>query len=217
MISLDLHYERQAKAFTCGAAALVMVYRSFGFPDTEDEVWDRISRQKPAARTSALAADALTHGLAALTIQATPAWGPLLEGALAKSCRLILNHRPTMIAANGHFSVVTAIGPKDVWLHDPLTGPSQRWTRTELDWCWQPTGRTHRIGGRTLVVIGERVDSREPCAVCGATLPGTTRCLECSRTYSLTPSVALGCTTKGCPGRRWAYVFCPYCDHALTF
>lgn len=213
MISLDLPYERQSRAFTCGAAALAMVYRSFGFADTQEEVWGRIAPQKTSARTSALAADALKYGLAAITVQAAQPW-PLLERALAQSCRLIVNHRPTMIDAKGHFSVITAIDARHVWLHDPFSGPSQRWTRTELDWCWQPTGRAPRIAGRTLVVICTRGDSEAECSSCGASLPGTTTCSACGGSYSLTPAAALGCTMKGCPGRLWSYVFCPYCDFA---
>ena len=70
---MKILYEQQANLWSCGAAALAMVYRSFGIERNQEQIWPAIRGESgPAlysARAQAIAADALTHGLHALVIQ----------------------------------------------------------------------------------------------------------------------------------------------------
>ena len=70
-VRLDLPYERQVlSTHTCGAAALCMVYRSFGVACSQQEVWPAIAASYTAgsfrARTYLICAHALRRGFAAV-------------------------------------------------------------------------------------------------------------------------------------------------------
>ncbi|MEI4861631.1 hypothetical protein Q8G41_29010, partial [Klebsiella pneumoniae] len=76
LAQLEVPYERQVNTLSprmCGAAALCMVYRSFGVVCSQEEVWPALVAPSatgvPCARTYLLCADALRRGLAAVTLQ----------------------------------------------------------------------------------------------------------------------------------------------------
>src|SRR5262245_49511442 len=92
-------YEAQFNAWSCGAACLVMVYRSLGIVAHQREVWQRIARMghrgQPRGHTKQIAQEALGRGLAALIVQARDPW-LAVSRCLAQSSqpvRIIVNHR----------------------------------------------------------------------------------------------------------------------------
>ena len=64
---VEIPYQRQINAWSCGAAALAMVYRSLDMECNQAEIWEKIAsvgpRQRLCSRAQAMAADALSRGL----------------------------------------------------------------------------------------------------------------------------------------------------------
>src|SRR5262245_28619540 len=133
-------YEAQLTARMCGAAALCMVYRSFGLDCTQAEVWKAIQEAgpdgAPGTKTHLLAQDALGRGLAALVVQANRPWATL-QACTLHNVRAILNHRLSLERPEGHYSAVAEINDREAFLHDPLLGPSRRQSRADLLQMWQ--------------------------------------------------------------------------------
>lgn len=212
-------YEKQQDKLTCGAAALCMLYRSFGSTCTQTEVWESVSRQNYGgrnARTFLLAADAHRRGFAALTVKADDPWR-LLRRCHEHGTRVILNHRVNSDQGAGHYSVVVEVGEEHVVLHDPLRGPDQRHSRDELLQLWQPRGWSRsEITGNVLVAVAPAATPAPPCPEGHAPVPAALACSRCRKPADLQPAVILGCMTERCPHRTWKYLYCPSCDGYLT-
>lgn len=204
-----------ASARMCGAAALCMVYRSIGMSCTQVEIWNSIQRMESAetacARTYLLALDALSRGVAALVVQAREPWA-ILWRCFEHGCRVILNHRLTLDAADGHYSVLAGIEDSAVLLHDPSLGPWQRRSRAELLQLWQARWGRSEIAGQVLVAFAVSDTAEARCPECGVALPASVQCVNCRAWIALRPSAALGCARTACPGRLWKRFFCPWCD-----
>jgi hypothetical protein len=219
----------------CGAAALCMVYRSFGLLLTQAEVWETIARNDAsgnrAGRTYLLAADALRRGLTALVLQARRPW-QTLAACWSAGVRVILNHRVRPSSLRGHFSVLAGLSDDQAWLHDPAIGPAQPIARADLLLLWSAI-RGSEIAGQVLVAVaqphdptrtaaaatvanapGDR-DTSASCTLCGARPAESVRCAGCGRAVPLSPSAALGCPKWDCAGRLWTRLFCPHCDTVL--
>ncbi len=217
--SCDVPFEPQQAERTCGAAALCMVYRSFGLPCTQSEIWDRIARPGPwqslRTNTRQLAADALGQGLAALIQQARDPWG-LLQRSMSRSARAIVNHRPSAGSRAGHYSVVVGLDDESVIVHDPHRGPSRRLGRAEFLDLWQPAHGGSEITGHVLVAFA-RVDAcSQVCDLCGKATPELLTCGNCRAPIRLQPAEGLGCPAAECRGRTWERIFCPGCDLAIS-
>jgi len=221
--TIAIPYEKQADFPAnrmCGAAALSMVYASFGKPVPQAEVWPKISKHNRfgslTAATHLIAQDALHRGFAALAIQAT---SPLLMLRLCreKGIRAILNHRLKPDVPTGHFTVLVDLDEKNVVLHDPYFGPSCRIAHAELLELWRPRYLNAEIAGNVLIGIASQPDSLPPCQVCRTVIPSSVDCPNCKKPVSLQPASLLGCVGAGCPARLWNYLCCPSCDHTWAF
>jgi hypothetical protein len=220
---MNLIYEKQEDApgrRMCGAAALCMVYRSFGGVVTQQDVWPAISRPnfggEPRAHSFLLGADALERGYAALTIQARDPWRAL-ELAAAHDIRTIVNHRLSVTSGAGHFAVVVAVDDDAVVVHDPQVGPNRRIGRAEFLELWRAdwSGRWRsEVTGNVLVAFAADLGDACVCRSCGASSPHSIRCAACARTAPLQPAAVLGCVDAACGARVWEQIFCPYCDAA---
>jgi hypothetical protein len=201
----------------CGAAALCMVYRSFGLACTQAEVWQEIARPDSlgnrCARTYLLAQDALRRGLAALVVQADDAW-QTLRACAAPGLRVILNHRIAPDSTAGHYSVLVGFGDEYALVHDPRRGPGRRLGREELLALWRPFRARSEITGQVLAAFADGSPPVAACPSCGQSVPPSVPCLSCRAPIALRPAAALGCGTAGCPGRTWKRLFCPQCDTA---
>lgn len=211
-------YERQHEGLprgACGAAALGMVYRSFGRPASQAGLWAALG---PTGRrgtpTHCLARHALRCGIGALVVQARDPWR-LLRQCCGPSVRAVLNHRLTFFARAGHFSVLVGVTDTAVFVHDPLEGPRRRISRSELDLLWRAGPGETEISGHVLVAFTDAAPARRDCPVCGVALPLTILCPACRAMVPLHPAVVLGCADPRCPGRIWARVFCPECDTGI--
>ncbi len=202
----------------CGAAALCMVYRSFGMAVSQAELAEKLTPPGPfgnaGARTYLLAQDALARGLSAIVMRARD---PL---ATLKAChnllRVILNHRPRPESTNGHFTVLVDFAGDHVVVHDPLAGPNTRILQSDLLKLWQPLGGTSEITGNVLVVLAKDQQSAAPCRRCGNPIPETSTCPGCGQSIALRPASVLGCMSASCPERAWETLFCPLCDTVLV-
>jgi hypothetical protein len=217
-VVLDVPYQAQINRDACGAAALAMVYQSFGVQCTQEEIWPRTARPGPGralrTKTWLLCADALRLGFSALTIKALDPWEMLRECA-AQNIRAILNHRLSNATPAGHYSVLVAIDADHVVLHDPQIGPQRRLSRTELLDLWCRRLSDLEITGRVLLAVARGSQGPHLCATCGCELPRIVTCRNCRQSVQLDPASVLGCFSNGCDQRRWEQLFCPYCDCAF--
>jgi hypothetical protein len=215
---LQLPYERQANSVSaraCGAAALCMVYRSFGVACSQEEVWPDVVLPDAAgavcARTHLLCADALRRGFSAVTLQVR--WGlPLLRSALDQEFRIIVNHRPSLNSRSGHYSVLVGMDEDSLAIHDPWLGPARWLDHAEWLKLWRPGHGNREVRGNLGVFIGPRVGDSARCRTCGRELPTQRACPNCRKVVPLQPGLVLGCQDETCRERTWDLLFCPWCD-----
>jgi len=215
----EFPFEPQQDKRGCGAAALCMVYRSFGLACLQSEIWPRLARNGPwglnRTDTRVLSADALSRGLAALILRGRDPWR-VLELSVAASLRVILNHRPNAASRAGHYSVLVGINGDDVVLHDPRVGPFWRLTRAELLELWRPDFGRSEITGQVLVAFTNAPASALSCEICGANIPQSVTCVNCQKAILLHPGAMLGCVNATCRNRTWERIFCSNCDMGLS-
>lgn len=218
---MHIPYEKQPDEpprLMCGAAALCMVYRSYGLELTQESVWPYISRSgfagQKVARTYLLAADALRHGLTAVVFQAKDPW-PTLRRCLNADLRVIVNHAIGGQRFSGHYSVLTGCDDDGLTLHDPLVGPDRRLTKSEFLELWQPRYGRGDVVGNILVAFADHSQWPTVCAECGHVNPTSWVCSICRKDCPLQPLAGLGCTQKDCARRVWQRLYCPYCDREI--
>jgi hypothetical protein len=220
--AVRIPYERQIDPTSnrmCGAAALSMVYRSFGMTASQLELAPRLrgtgSSGSLAARSHLLAQHALDLGLSALVLRAK---APLrtLEECHEHGLRVILNHRPHRESPNGHFTVLVDVAGDSIVVHDPLAGPSTRILHDDLLELWQPLSGLSEITGNVMIVLAKDQPPAGPCPECGKVIPESLTCPGCGQPVPLRPASVLGCISTSCPQRAWAAVFCPHCDRTLS-
>jgi hypothetical protein len=212
---LEVPYEKQLNPWSCGAAALAMVYRSLGVPGGQADIWERIAspghRYPHVSRAQAMAADALSRGLSAVLIEVRDPWR-VLERGLQSPVRLIANHGADRQSGLGHYSVVVGLDAEHVVLHDPGHGPNRRLTRSEFLELWNPAALDREIPNQILLAIAGAPSVGEPCPLCGGTGVERWPCPMCRRSVPLQPGVVLGCLTDTCPMRAWEEIYCPFCE-----
>jgi hypothetical protein len=213
-----LDHERQQLPWTCGAAALCMVYRALGVPADQEEVWARLNdgdaASRRAVRTHRLATDALRQGLAALVVEAAEPW-PVLEACTRHDLPVIVNHRLPG-GRTTHFSVLAGLDAGEVTLNDPLAGPLQRFSRPEFQGLWLHSPTPSQSAGCFLIALARPGTADHACALCGVAVPPERTCPECGGAIPLQPALALGCSKAGCPARTWRRIWCPHCDAPMT-
>jgi hypothetical protein len=217
--TMMISYEQQLDSRTCGAAALCMVYRSFGLACTQSEVWRRIARPGPwnleRSNTRLLCADALSFGLAAIILKARDPWR-VLELSVSRDIPVILNHRSALKSRAGHYSVLAGLKGGDVVLHDPHVGPFRDLARAELLELWRADVGRSEITGLVLVAFTNAQDGALDCELCGAPIPQFVPCVNCERAIPLYPAAVLGCARATCRARTWERIHCPHCDMGLN-
>src|SRR5262249_44289691 len=134
----------------CGAAALCMVYRSFGLRATQAELAPRLrgpgAARDAAARSYLLAQDALARGLSAVVFRARDPLRSLRQGQ-GRPVRLILNHHLNFTAPTGHFTVLIRVAEQEVVVHDPQRGANTRLLLSDLLKLWRPPAGMSEISG----------------------------------------------------------------------
>lgn len=198
----------------CGAAALRMVYLSFGIDVSQPLIWPRVSRHDGcgirSARTHLLAADAERRGLRASIIQADCP-REVLARCWDHDIRVILNHRPHAASRAGHYSVLAGVDERGLEMHDPQAGPARQIAWDEWIELWRPNHPESEIAGQIMVALWRDETIYLACQTCGQTLPESIACANCGRALSLHP-VPLGCGIGACPARLWRRLYCPGCD-----
>ena len=211
-------YEKQSQELpggTCGAACLSMVYRSFGKPVAQAEIWPAIARPNRlgalSSTTHLMAKDAGTRGFRAIAFQARHALH-VLRLCRDSGIRAILNHRVQPDSTAGHYSVLVDIDASQVVLHDPLFGPARRLSHAELSQLWLPTPNS-AIAGNVLIAIAPIADEQaSSCEYCHTPMPLNVGCPRCSQPVGFQPGIVMGCVREGCIARMWNWVCCPACD-----
>jgi hypothetical protein len=204
----------------CGAAALAMVYRSFGQDVPQSEIWPRIAKRNNlgslASATYLMAQDAIRRGFTAVAIQAKH---PLQALRVCRDAgiRAILAHRLREDLGAGHYTVLLDIDAENVTLHDPYYGPSRRISNAALLDLWRPGFPNSEITGHMLIGIANKPMPLPACTECGTAMPATVQCAACARPISLEPAAVLGCAGAGCVARLWNHLCCPECDYTWSF
>jgi len=208
---------------SCGAACLSMVYRSFGEGLRQEvpqaEIWSAISKPNRsgslASTTYLMTQDALKRGFCAVAFQArhpTQVLRLSRAGAALGKIRVILNHRLQADSASGHYSVLADLDPQQVFLHDPVLGPSHRLTHAELLDLWLPRFDNSEIVGNVLIAIAADPSAAFACEFCRTPMPAAVDCPRCGTAVRLQPNELLGCFRDGCIARMWNSICCPNCD-----
>jgi hypothetical protein len=216
---LDLPYERQLfSTHTCGAAALCMVYRSFGVVCSQQEIWPAIAASSTfdtyRARTYLICADALRRGFAAVTLQVRQALD-LLRTALELEVRVIVHHRQSLNSRWGHYGVLVGMDEEGLTIHDPWLGPAQWFDQAQWLKLWRPGPGNTEVRGNLAVFIGPRAAESLSCRTCGTGVPPQLPCPTCRKEIPLQPGRVLRCLEFSCPERTWDLLFCPWCDAGL--
>jgi hypothetical protein len=223
MSAAVIPYEKQLDSptgRTCGAACLSMVYRSFGKPVPQIEIWPAIAKQTAsgslASMTHLMAQDAINRGFRAVAIQARH---PLQVLRLCREwgIRAILNHRSQRESPAGHYSVLVDLDDKAVVLHDPFYGPSRRLPHAELLELWLPPSPHSEIVGNVVIGIAAGPSPVPACEFCRTPIPSHIACPRCQKPIGLQPAALLGCLNDGCIARMWNYLCCPACDGMWNF
>lgn len=218
MNHIPIPYEAQDDPVMCGAAALSMIYRSFGSAIPQKAIWRLVAAKNQFGRfqahTHRMAMDAIVRGFDAVTVKAK---SPLhtLNAALSSEVRVIMNHRPQAASNIGHYTV--AVGAEDgkIIYHDPKFGESLTIAWPDLQVLWTPIAGPCEIVGNVLVAIAPRVDSASPCGSCASPIPEEISCPGCLCAVPLRPVEVIGCIHAMCPDRLCKSVYCPYCDWEL--
>ena len=179
----------------CGAAALCMVYRSFGVACTQADVWHAVAGGTPAPPPADLRRF-LAPWVRRFDRPGRAPWD-LLRVCERNSIRAIVNHRIAHTSPHGHYTVL--VGLDDGWavVHDPKAGPARNLDRTLLLQLWQPNGPASEITGRVLVAIVRREHATVVvCSRCQAPIPESTRCGRCAATIRLQPAAVLGVSPR---------------------
>lgn len=207
-IATTIPYVRQRSIVgahrTCGAAALAMVYRSYGRQVPVTTIWRDIAQPgrggQLCVRTHRLAGDALRRGFAAVCLRVKNQPMQVLHGLLDAGWRVIVNHRLAANSVDGHYSVVTTVGDDQVTLHDPSAGPHVRRSAHDLLACWMDDDPAGEFAAGVLV------------AICQVPLVRSTivPCPLCSSAFPLPES--LGVSWSGAWLACWGAAYCPTCD-----
>lgn len=204
-------YERQEDSRKCGAAALSMVYRSFGQDVRQTDLWPAISTDKWSAKTHLLAKDAIQRGFPAIVMQASDPL-PTLGRCHEHGIPAILNHRLNPKSHQGHFSVFLGKFDDNVVIHDPFRGPACLFKPEQFRDLWTWNIGSPEITGNVLVALAPEAMPAQPCPECGETMPDVRQCVACGQQIPLAVAGALGCGNPDCSRRTWRRIFCPFCD-----
>ncbi|WP_435020428.1 cysteine peptidase family C39 domain-containing protein [Tundrisphaera sp. TA3] len=212
-------FARQEADWWCGAAALAMVYGSFGMHLSQQAIWDGLSCDGHAGRsgvdTHRLGHDAIGRGLTAEVLQAADPWTVLLRCHDA-GVRVILNHPLGPRSSRRHFSAVGAIEADAILLHDPMLDGPNLLPRAEFLDLWAWTGRVFDSTAHNLVAIARPAAVPRDCPRCGLGQPPALPCRRCRRPYPVGIPAAHGCLNPGCELALWRTIYCPDCDAPLT-
>lgn len=156
-------FERQKESPTerrCGAAALCMVLRNFGFEVDQQHIWNAVRRVPMAGgpsriQTFRLAAYAKERGLDAVVGRLADPASFLQELDVSRGYQLILNHRLRSDSGLGHFTVFQEWEPDEekIFVHDPQIGPGREIPIRELLELWKPCEPPCEITGNIAVLF----------------------------------------------------------------
>lgn len=200
---------------TCGAAALNMVYKSFGIVLPQEAVWRVISLPDAHggrfARTYRIAFDAMLRGVSAVAFKARD---PIqaVQMILASGGSVIMNHRLRDNTGYGHYTVALSADNEKIVLHDPEFGPAQQKPASLMRELWQPKFASCEITGNFLIALAQGAPTSCNCTACGGLSRAAVSCPACHVTIPLQPSASLGCCSSTCDSRLWEALLCPFCD-----
>ncbi|MDR1962380.1 MAG: hypothetical protein LBQ50_01215 [Planctomycetaceae bacterium] len=191
-------FEQQLELHSCGAAALVMIYRSFGWNADQRTVLQETGYSR---RITQLAAHARNKGLQTMIVRFNDSWkGLCAVHQKNMDCRIIINHRLLNNVHFGHYSVIVHLlhREQEMIVHDPLFGPNRHWKRETLYHLWNEPGG--EIAGKIALLI-KMPDSK---------IYDTkyVKCTECKNFVDLNDIQEI---LPYCE-----QIFCPNCDHPMS-
>ena len=190
----------------CGAIVMARVLRRFGVDASADDLWPRMASRDPfgmlATRCHRPAETAHRFGLPAVTLQAQPlaAWDAL-HACQFWGLAAVINHQTPWARHEGHFSVLAAIGPRQIRLDDPTRGGHFVWPRDQFMDLWRPNAEA---GGLTLVVVAGPSIREEAI-----------ECPRCHTRVPLSPAAIFRPELWG-PSGLWRRFFCHGCDAGFS-
>lgn len=154
--NMMIPFEFQSRPDSCGAAALAIVYRSFGIKTNQEIVFHETGRSRRMVR---LASHTRKTGFQSIIVQWKDGWKGICAARRAcPDAQVILNHRLFADSGHGHYSVVSDLLPENdiIIVHDPMFGPGRYWDRGVLERLWEIAGG--EIRGRAALLVAKPVD-----------------------------------------------------------
>ena len=216
---MKIPYEKQLfnspSQRSCGAAALRMVYASYGLGDKQVDIWAAISTPSRAGGLYAENYKMITHilsrGLAAVFVQAIDPV-ELTKRLLNQHIRVIMNYRANASSTAGHYTVALKDTGKGLRLHNPETAPDRFERYNALYKLWTRLTSNDEAIGNVLVAVAQASLALVTCGICSTVIPAEATCKGCGKNFPVQPHVALGCIKPGCISRTWRNVLCPHCN-----
>lgn len=123
------HIQQPKNSNLCGAACLQMLYTSYGISLTLDEIWEQVQeRDKNTGRlnchTYRMARHALSLGLKAMVVVCEDSLR-VIQTCLESNIDVIALYRVNIISPLGHYSVITGMDNKGIYLNDPWLDASK--------------------------------------------------------------------------------------------
>lgn len=205
----------------CGAASLVMVFRSFNKRCSQNGLWEKIKAPDGGnvfyGKSHKLCLVALKKGFYSLCLFVKD---PIETLRLCQeySIRAILGHRVNESSKEGHFTVFTKIQGDSVFVNDPALGASRGKNReipfSEILELMDGSGS--ELPKNLLLIVANQSFENFQCSTCSKPVSSSINCPNCLNQIILQPSIVIGCLVPTCPSSMIEGLVCPYCDTALN-
>ncbi|MCH8931751.1 MAG: hypothetical protein IH923_01635 [Nitrospinae bacterium] len=205
----------------CGAASLVMVFRSFNKRCSQNDLWTKIKAPDGNdgfyGKSHKLCLIALQKGLFSLCIFVKD---PIETLRLCQkySIRAILGHRVNGRSLEGHFTVFTKIKGNSVFVNDPALGVSRGKNRKipSSEILELMDGSGPELPKNLLLIFANKSFDDFQCSTCSKPVLNSINCLNCSNQIFLQPAIVIGCLVPTCPSSMIEGLVCPHCDTVLN-
>lgn len=206
----------------CGAACLVMVFRSFNITCSQSDLWGKIKFPDGKGgfygKSHKLCLVSFQNNLYSLCLRVKD---PIKTLKLCHeySLRVILGHRPNESSMEGHFTTFTKIQGDSVYVNDPELGASggrgKELKSSEILKLMDGSG--NELPKNLLLIISDQSFDNFQCLTCSIPVASSINCPQCSNQIVLQPAKVFGCLVPTCPSSMVEELVCPYCDNRLSF
>lgn len=135
---MKLPYHKQESAYTCGAASMRMILEAIGMKKSEKQISRLLNTNKVSGTRTAQFPQVAEKYKLDYRIERNDTSIQDLKRAYKKGFYIIVNY---MLPGQGeHYAVVSKIGRKNIYLHDPWVGPNTKYPIATFEKIWRGAG-----------------------------------------------------------------------------